>query len=836
MGKLFFGGTGRGYVVDDETGITTEFGVGTFHNSACRGISYSIQESKAWLVFGDSIVRSYSAIDETIEQLHTFDQTGFAIISVDLQAYLVEPNIQYALLGSTTDTRLYKTTDGWETATLVYSIAGEVHALLSVDQSDPDHLLMRRNSNSQLYYSTSGGVTWNLCDIAEDGASSSLVGAYDLHPDAIYCGVLQVSPNQVSIQKSVNGGNSFSIVERFPDAAGISFLAVNPINSDNLLLLISDPTNELHYSVDGGVNFIDSGQTGMSQFGFFRDGTLYLVNTTGIFKSLTSGATWSQVATSPTGSTAKPTGQLKRWAGHFTGEEPTTEIIVHSTARVWKNKVLTTNGDLIGFTNTDDFVFEIDQKQTIKYSLVFGGITLGVCLIAVGLTGPIAGLGTVTAAMILSQRLLSLGLTIEALSLGGFVALRNEFWDPIPDTWNATLTDIVGQVLVQSGGVGLFTSAVEGQTIGPTDVIRTGRGATVLVTLFEGSQYTIEEDRTFTFTGRLDTMPDLPDGSRFAFWKSLGTSWEEIATFGDLHTRYESLLPSIGSSPRGSTVQIDWDRDFHENKFILSAIDSIVDVEFNDVEYELQPGEFFISGNSVDPSIVSDMTLEFSIGRLIGARLKINDVQYTQDQTIVIYHGDTFVLERVSGNQFSATFTVKVGGVETGTIVFSFSGISPFTISNLISIGNTVSALFSEGKVNLGFVWNSVQLAEGQPDPPEGIIGLNFQHTWQKQADLIVLKGIHQITDPDVEVSVIGFKHSMKQDTNGLLVSSIGGRFVIQSTHQITTNESLVISSEVSGPAVAPSGSTPYQYHQVSARYRVDSPIQSSDLEPDITE
>lgn len=833
MGLLFFGGNGKGFIVDDESGITTEFGSGTFPANDCRAISYSIPESKAWMVFGDFIVRSYDAIDDTFAVLFAFPQTGFTILTCELQAYYENPSKQYAIVKSATDTRLYKTEDGWVTAALVFQEA-VVYSMLSVDSADVDHLLMRNNS-SVLRYSTNGGATLNNCNIDEDGASSSLVSCYDVHPFAIYCGVLQVSPNQVSIQKSVDGGATFSIVSRFPDAAGISNLAVSPDNNREILIMISDPLGELHYSVTGGTFFTDTGQTGMSQIGYTARGIPYLINTTGVFESLTAGSTWAQVATTPIGSTAKPTGQLKRWAGHFTGEEPSKAIRVISDGFVWKNQVLTENGDVLEFTFNDNFIFAINSKRTIEYELIYGGITVGIVLIVLGATVGIP-VGGAIAVGALSRFLLSMGMSLEAAIAGGILIHRAEIWDPLGSDFFATITNISGGVTIQNGGVGGFVPAIEGQVVLEEDVIKTARGATVLMTLIDGSQFTVEEDRTFTFAGRLNTIPSLPDGSRFAFWKNININWKEITSFGGFRSRFEFLGQSWEVGVDGSSVQVDFDRDFHENKFVAYSPDAAFDLTFNETEYNLEAGEFFLSANSVAPSVVSEIDCQFTVGLQTRSRFKINGVQYTQGQSIDIKDGDVLTIERTSGTQpISSSFIIKVGGVEAGTITFSMSAITPFVMSNLTSLGASLSVIFRDGKINLAFVWDRVVLVDSGV-PPNAIEGLNFQQTWSKTADLIAITGIHRLTRPNAQVEVRGFKYVAKQEAAGLLISSVSGRFEVTGENSLTTGESVLLGNTETGPAIAASGSTPYQYHQVSSRYRGQTSAEESDLEPATTE
>lgn len=146
--------------------------------------------------------------------------------------------------------------------------------------------------------STDGGENWTQ--------QSNLPLAYSLTVDPQNSQVLYVVGQNLLV-KSVDGGVNWTPLGALPSPSsnGVSRIYVDPVNSSNLYALVigsGDVASPVYKSVNGGATWAPTSWTGATSFWPHvlafepgRPSTIYLGVEFGTFKSIDSGATWTQV-------------------------------------------------------------------------------------------------------------------------------------------------------------------------------------------------------------------------------------------------------------------------------------------------------------------------------------------------------------------------------------------------------------------------------------------------------------------------------------------------------------------------------------------------------------
>ena len=118
---------------------------------------------------------------------------------------------------------------------------------------------------------------------------------------------------------------------------------------------------------------------------------------------------------------------------------------------------------------------------------------------------------------------------------------------------SSTVTVLSGDVLVSHAG-GDFVALVDGDIVGPGDVVRTQDGARAVITYFEGSTVEIEPGSELS----IDEASSRPDGSTvIVMTQNVGRTWHVVTHLLTGGSRYDVRTPNTTASVRGTAFQID---------------------------------------------------------------------------------------------------------------------------------------------------------------------------------------------------------------------------------------------------------------------------------------
>jgi FecR protein len=118
-----------------------------------------------------------------------------------------------------------------------------------------------------------------------------------------------------------------------------------------------------------------------------------------------------------------------------------------------------------------------------------------------------------------------------------------------------SLTILSGDVSVRHGS-GAFVAAVDGETLGEGDAVRTAADARAILTYFEGSTVTIEPASEIS----IDNAETLADGGTVVVMtQALGRTWHVVTKLITGSSKYEVKTPASTASVRGTEFQVDVD-------------------------------------------------------------------------------------------------------------------------------------------------------------------------------------------------------------------------------------------------------------------------------------
>ncbi len=118
---------------------------------------------------------------------------------------------------------------------------------------------------------------------------------------------------------------------------------------------------------------------------------------------------------------------------------------------------------------------------------------------------------------------------------------------------SSTVIILSGDVLVRHAG-GDFAALVDGDVVGPGDVIRTREGARAVITYFEGSTVEIEPGSELG----IDEASSRPDGSTvIVMTQNVGRTWHLVTHLLSGGSRYDVRTPNTTASVRGTAFQVE---------------------------------------------------------------------------------------------------------------------------------------------------------------------------------------------------------------------------------------------------------------------------------------
>ncbi|MEO0580596.1 MAG: PKD domain-containing protein [Bacteroidota bacterium] len=228
---------------------------------------------------------------------------------------------------------IHKTTDGGATWTPIFDdFAFLAISEITLDPNDPETIYVGTGDHNisgypfigdGVYKSTNGGQTWTFKGLKD----ASIISRIEIDPNnsniiyAAAMGLPFVRSNDRGLYKSLNGGDTWSQILFASDQAGAIDLALDPVNSGNLLVATWDrirnnqesvgvgPNSKIWRSTNGGSTFtnpstgLPAGQQSRIGFAVYPPnpqimyalvvGSNYFFE--GVYKTLDGGASWSNV-------------------------------------------------------------------------------------------------------------------------------------------------------------------------------------------------------------------------------------------------------------------------------------------------------------------------------------------------------------------------------------------------------------------------------------------------------------------------------------------------------------------------------------------------------------
>lgn len=140
-----------------------------------------------------------------------------------------------------------------------------------------------------------------------------------------------------------------------------------------------------------------------------------------------------------------------------------------------------------------------------------------------------------------------------------------------------TVTIISGDVQVRHGANASFVSATDGEVLTAGDAVRTAGSARAILTYFEGSTVSIEPNSELT----IENASSLKDGSTVVVMRqSFGRTWHVVTRLITGNSRYEVRTPASTASVRGTTFEVESDRD----RTVVTTTEGIVVARVADPE------------------------------------------------------------------------------------------------------------------------------------------------------------------------------------------------------------------------------------------------------------
>jgi photosystem II stability/assembly factor-like uncharacterized protein len=192
---------------------------------------------------------------------HTCSFLPTQLGALTVSAVTVAGDAIYVAAAETTDSRLYRSTDGGTTFEVLASPGqpGDWWRSLAVAPGDPQRIYLsgyrfvRTTKQYLLFASSDGGATFDALDTASFAPTiSSLIEIVGIgsDPDVVYARVTYDAEGGDAIYKSIDGGTSWAKIFASPDPYGVTFLA-----RASGELVVATRTSGAWRSADGGASW-----------------------------------------------------------------------------------------------------------------------------------------------------------------------------------------------------------------------------------------------------------------------------------------------------------------------------------------------------------------------------------------------------------------------------------------------------------------------------------------------------------------------------------------------------------------------------------------------------